>query len=206
MREYILGEMKPAERYQLLTRVVAPRPIAFVSTLSLQGHGNLAPFSYFTVGGSNPASCAICPVNKRDGSIKDSLRNLRDRGEYVIAVVTEAMASKVSQASYEYPPEVDEFDAVGLTRRVSEEVAPPCVAESPVNLECRVHQIVEHGEGPLASHWIIGEILRAHVDDSVISGEWPDNRKLMQIGRCGEVLYARAHGAALFEVPRPTGP
>ncbi|MCB1161244.1 MAG: flavin reductase family protein [Candidatus Krumholzibacteriia bacterium] len=203
MADFDLAAMERRDVYQLLTRVVGPRPIAFVSSLDPAGRGNLAPFSFFAMGGLNPPSLVFCPVNTRDGAVKDTVRNVETAGEFVVNVVTRAMAERMSQASWSYPPEVDEFDAAGFTRAPAVRVKPPRVAESPVAIECRLHRIVRHGEGPLASNYVIGEAVFVHVDESVLSPDGPDARKLDLIGRLGGDWYAHAAPEALFTLPRP---
>ncbi len=188
-----------------MTRVVAPRPIAFVSSLAASGTGNLAPFSFFNIGGSNPPSCIICPVTSRDGVNKDTLHNIEETGEYTINIVTFAMAEAMNQTSFTYPRGVDEFDKAGFTRVPSTKVKPPRVGESPVSLECRLHKVVKHGEGPLSSNYVIGEIVLFHCDDAVLTDGMPDNAKIDAIGRLGEDYYTRTHAAALFRLGRPTG-
>ncbi len=206
MPQFELGAMERRDVYQLLTRVVAPRPIAFVSSLDPEGLGNLAPFSFFSMGGLNPPSLVFCPVNTRDGFVKDTVRNIETTGEFVVNVVTRAMAERMSQASWTYPPDRDEFDEVGFTRTASDLVAPPRVAESPVAIECRLHRILRHGEGPLASNYVIGEALKVHVEESVMDAEGPDARKLDLVARLGADWYAHVSPDSLFELPRPTGP
>ena len=206
MAEFNMEELEPPQRYQLMTRVVGPRPIAFVSSLSADGRGNLAPFSYFNIGGPNPPSAIICPVNDRNAQPKHTLTNIRETGEYVINVVTREMAEKANQASWTYPPDADEFDEVGFTRAASARVKPPRVAESPVCLEMELFKIIEHGDGPLASNYIIGRILRAHIDDAVLTEGQPDNAKLPLIGRLGGSYYCQVDESSLFTLERPKGP
>ena len=207
--EYDLTSLPLRDRHNLLTRVVAPRPIALVSSLSSLGadaRGNLAPFSYFMLGGAAPPSVAFCPVNDRQGAPKDTLRNVRATGEYVISLVTPAMAEAVNQASYPYAHGNDEFDAVGLTRAPSRMVRPPGVGESPVRLECRLFTAVAHGDGPGASTYVIGEVLHVAVDDALLTDGLPDNGKLDLVARLGADYYARIGASSLFELPRPTAP
>lgn len=206
MTDFDMSELAPTEAYKLMTRVVAPRPIALVSTLGADGRGNLAPFSYFMMGGSNPPSCVICPVNDRRGQRKDTLRSIEETGEYAISVCTRAMAERINQASYAYERGDDEFDRVGLTRARSAVVAPPSVAESPVHLECRLHTVLAHGTGPLASHYVIGEVVHARVDDAVLTDGLPDDAKIEFIGRLGADYYVHVSPASLFELERPTAP
>ncbi|MBW2459353.1 MAG: flavin reductase family protein [Deltaproteobacteria bacterium] len=205
MAEFDLQKRTTVEAYQLVTRIVAPRPIALVSTLSATGAGNLAPFSYFMMGGSNPPSCVICPVNDRHGERKDTARNIPETGEYVINVVTRAMAERMNQCSFPYEATVDEFDKSGLTRAPAQVVKPPRVAESPIHLECRLHKIVRHGDGALASSYVIGEIVHVQVADDLLTDGLPDDAKIEFIGRLGADWYTHVTSESLFELKRPTG-
>lgn len=199
-----LADAGPVECYQLITRVVGPRPIALVSSIGAHGRGNLAPFSYFMMGGANPPSCVICPVNTRDAAPKDTLRNIQHSGEYVINVCTRGFVEAMNQCSYPYERQVDEFDQSGLTRLPSQMVAPPRVAQSPVQLECRKFQIVEHGDGPLSSNYIIGQILCVHVARDVLGADGlPDNARLDLVGRLGADYYTHVNKGSLFELGRP---
>jgi flavin reductase (DIM6/NTAB) family NADH-FMN oxidoreductase RutF len=206
MASFDLAALSVRERSALLTRVVAPRPIALVSSLDAAGRGNLAPFSYFMLGGANPPSVAFCPVNDRDGRPKDTLRNVRDTGEFVISVVVPSMVDRMNQASYSYRHGDDEFDASGFTRAPSHAVRPPGVAESPVRLECRLFATVPHGAGASAGTYVIGEVAHLAVADEVLTDGMPDNRKLELVARLGADFYARVDAATLFELPRPTTP
>ncbi len=206
MKRFEMAELTLPERFGLMNSIVAPRPIAWVSTVDQQGVGNLAPFSYFNIGGSNPPSCVICPIADREGNPKDTLVNIAQSGEYVINVVTREMAEQVNQTSWPYPANVDELGAVGFHALPSELVAPPRVRESPIHLECRRYEIVRHGEGPLSSNYVIGEVLRVHAAEEVLSNGWPDNAKLQSLARLGGTYYAGVEASVLFELARPTGP
>jgi flavin reductase (DIM6/NTAB) family NADH-FMN oxidoreductase RutF len=206
MAEYPMNDLDIRNSYLLLNRLVAPRPIALVSSLAGNGLGNLAPFSFFSLGGANPPSAVFCPLNDRHGKAKDSLINIRETKEYVINIVTRTMAEKVNQSSWNYARGVDEFDQAGLTRATSRVVAAPRVEESPVAMECRLFQVVEHGQGALASSYIIGEIVHIHVDDAVLTGGMPDPVKLDQVGRCGADYYTHVTAGSMFELGRPEGP
>jgi flavin reductase (DIM6/NTAB) family NADH-FMN oxidoreductase RutF len=206
MLTYDFRELPIPQAYKLMTLAVAPRPIAFVSTLSPDGVGNLAPFSYFNIGGAHPPSCVICPINTRNEALKDTVRNIEATGEYVINAVTRGIAEQASQCSWAYPYGVDEFDAVGLTRAPSTLVKPPRVAESPLAIECRLHQIVRHGAGALASNYIIGEMLLMHVAEEATTDGLPDNAKLDLVGRLGADWYCTTRPDSLFPLPRPVGP
>ena len=204
--EFDLPSMALRDRHALLTRVVAPRPIALVSSLGADGRGNLSPFSYFMLGGANPPSLAFCPVNDRHGAAKGTLRNVAATREFVVSVVTPEMADRMNQASFAYPHGRDEFDLVGFTRAPSVAVRPSGVAESPVRLECRVFAVVPHGDGAGASNYVIGEVLHVTVDDALLTDGLPDNRKLALIARLGEDYYTRVGADTLFELGRPTAP
>lgn len=200
-----LDDLDPPKRHAWLTPLIAPRPIALVSTVSAAGHGNLAPFSFFAMGGGNPQSVAFCPVADRDGNPKDTLRNTLATGEFVINVVSREMAERVNQTSAPYPPEVDEFDAVGFTRVASTLVTPPRVAESPAAIECRVFQVVPHGTGPSHSTWVIGEVLALHVDDAILGEDGlPDTTKVNPAARMGRQEWAHVTAENMFVLPRPT--
>lgn len=200
-----LADLEPAKRHAWLTPLIAPRPIAFVSSMSAKGIGNLSPFSFFAMGGQNPQSVAFCPVADRDGNPKDTLRNVRETGEFVINVVSRSMAEAVNQTSAPYPFEVDEFDAVGLTRVASTVVKPPRVAESPAALECRVFQIVPHGSGPQHATWVIAEVLVLHVRDEFLGDDGlPDTAKVHPAARMGRQEWAHVGAENMFVLPRPT--
>jgi flavin reductase (DIM6/NTAB) family NADH-FMN oxidoreductase RutF len=207
VKRFDLRETPAREIYQLLTRVVSPRPIAFVSSHSASGQGNLAPFSYFNLGGINPPSVVFSVLNDRLGREKDTLQNIRETGEYAISVVTRSMAEKMNLTSAPFARGVDEFEQVGFTRVPSELIRPPRVGESPISLECRLHTIVQHGEGPLCGHYVIGQVLLLHVIEEILDGEGrPDPPRVDFIGRMGGDYYTEASGSALFVLPRPPDP
>lgn len=194
------------EAYQLLLGCVAPRPIAFVSSISPDGKPNLAPFSFFMAGGANPPTVAFAPVNDRNGSPKDTLRNVQATGEFVINVVTYAIREPMNQASAEYPYGISEWEQAGFTPVPSLHVRPARVRESPIAMECRLYQLVPHGEGGLAGTYIIGEVLYFHVAQELMDGGRIDPTKVDYIGRMAGAWYARAHPPAMFELPRPPRP
>lgn len=198
------SDLTPPEVYRLLLHHVAPRPIAFVSTLSKEGVPNLAPFSFFMAGGSNPPSVVVSPTNNRHGQPKDTLVNIRDTGEYTISVVSYFMAERMNQASADYPYGVSEWEKAGFVPAPSVKVKPARVAESLMAMECRLFQIVEHGGGPISANYIIGEVLYFHVARSLLL---PDGRidatRVDYIGRMGGDWYVRARPDAMFEMPRP---
>jgi flavin reductase (DIM6/NTAB) family NADH-FMN oxidoreductase RutF len=191
--------------YQQLISSVVPRPIAFVTTLSPAGVVNLAPFSFFNGVGGNPPAIMFSPCNRRDGTPKDTLLNLRHCGEFVVNVVTHDMAQAMNAASFEFAPEISELAVCGFTAVPSRLVRPPRVAESPVHLECRLLDIVPVGSGPLAGNICIGAVLCFHVAEGHTMGDGTvDIAKLDPIARLGGELYSRTR--ELFAMPRPTKP
>ena len=199
-----LGILSPSERHAWLTPLIAPRPIALVSTLSASGIGNLAPFSFFAMGGQNPQSVAFCPIANRHGEPKDTLRNIMETGEFVINVVSRAMAERVNQASGAYPPDVDEFDITGFTRAPSAVVRPPRVEEAPAALECRLFQLVLHGTGGQHSTWVIGEVLTVHVRDEFLGEDGrPDTARIEPAARLGRDEWSSVTPDTVFRLPRP---
>lgn len=199
--------MKRGEIYQLLNRLIVPRPIAFVASLSSEGIANLAPFSYFNAGGANPPSLCFSVLYDRAGKPKDTLVNIRTTREYTVNVVSGALAERMNVTSAEWPAEVDEFERAGLAKAPSLLVAPPRVAEAPAAFECRLHLIVPHGDGPVSAHYVIGEVVAAHVQEELLDETGlPDSSKLDVIGRMGGDAYVRAGRNALFEMVRPVSP
>ena len=168
--------------YPLLTSVVVPRPIAWVSTRSEAGVDNLAPHSFFTVSSVTPPVVQFTSVGG-----KDSLRNATDSGEFVVALCTEELADRVNATGTDYPPDVSEFDAVGLTREPARRVSAPRVAESPVNLECRVVGTHDFGSGSVV---VFGEVVWVAVDEDVLVDGHPDVRRLRPVARLGADEWA----------------
>ncbi len=200
----IMNDLTVSERHTWLTPLITPRPIAFVSTLSADGIGNLAPFSFFAMGGQNPQSVAFCPIADRHGEPKDTLRNIIETGEFVINIVSREMAERVNQASGAYPPDVDEFDITGFTREASVLVRPPRVAEAPAALECRLFQLVPHGTGPQHSTWVIGEVLALHIREEFIGADGrPDTANMQPVARLGRDEWALVTQDTMFRLARP---
>jgi flavin reductase (DIM6/NTAB) family NADH-FMN oxidoreductase RutF len=198
--------MSPAEAYALLVGVVVPRPIAFVSSLSRGGVANLAPFSFFNAGGANPPSVVFSPVRSMALHEKDTLRNVRETGEYVVHIAPYGLRERMNQASADYPPEVDEFEMSGLTKAKSERVRPWRVAECPIAMECRLYRIVTHGDGPLAANYVIGEVVYFHILESLMADGRVNSAAIDAIGRLGGPAYTRVTPESVFHLPRPPLP
>ena len=193
---------QPRDVYKLLVGAIVPRPIAFVSTLSADGVLNLAPFSFFTAISANPPVICFSPmIRSSDGHKKDTLRNIEATGEFVVNVVSEEFAAQMNVCSQEFPPEVDEFAVSGLTPLASEAVKPPRVAESHINMECRLIQIVDVSSKPLGGSIVLGEVLRFHIHDALFDNYKIDPGKLHPIGRMGGPTYTRTTGR--FDMSRP---
>ena len=188
--------------YKLLIGAVVPRPIAFVSSLSSDGVPNLAPFSFFTVVSANPPVICFSPMNRTSGDPhKDTRRNIEATREFVVNVVSEEFAGPMNLCSGEYPPEVDEFVVSGLTPIPSVRVHPARVAESHVQMECRLLQVVPVSERPLGGCLVLGEVLLFHVDESILENFIIDADRLRAIGRMGGPTYARTTDR--FNLQRP---
>jgi flavin reductase (DIM6/NTAB) family NADH-FMN oxidoreductase RutF len=188
--------------YRLLVDVVTPRPIAWVTSVDAEGRVNLAPFSFFNAFGGNPPVVVFSPTLRRDGSRKDTLRNVEATGEFVLNAAVESLAEQVNLSSKELPYGQSELDLTGLTLRPSLKVKPPRLAETPVNLECKLLQVVPLGTGPIAGNLVIGEVVVFHVDDGVLDEKGRvDPRRLRTIARLGADYYCRT--TDLFEMRRP---
>lgn len=193
------------ELHRLMLGAIAPRPIAFASTVDASGRPNLAPFSFFNAFGVNPSTIIFSPSRRgRDNTTKDTFNNLKEVPEVVINAVTYGMVEQVSLASTEFQAGINEFEKSGFTPVPSVRVRPFRVAESPVQWECRVREIIETGTGGGAANLIICEVLMVHISESALSPDGQiDTTKLDLVGRMGGDYYVRASGNALFEVEKP---
>ena len=186
--------------YQLLTSAVVPRPIGFISSLSPEGVANLAPFSFFNAVCGEPPMI-IFSASNRD-PLKDTLRNVQNLREFVVNIVSEEIAEAMNLTAGDYAPDISEFDVSGLTPIPSDIVRPPRVLESPVNLECRVHDIIEVSARPMGGSIVIGEVIRFHVRDSIIDKDmFIDPDKLKPVARLGGPSYSRIRDR--FDMIRP---
>ena len=196
-------ETDPRVVYRTLIDLVTPRPIAWVTTADLEGRVNLAPFSFFNAVSGNPPVVVFAPALTRDGSKKDTLRNVEATGEFVVNSAVESLAEAMNLTSADLPYGESEVDLAKLTLTPSVKVRVPRVAESPAHLECRLMQVLTFGHGPGAGNLVIGEVVAMHVDDAVRN---PDGRvdpgKLRTVGRMGGDDYCRT--SDLFALKRPT--
>ncbi len=191
--------------HHLLLSAVAPRPIAFASTVDHKGQVNLSPFSYFNVFSANPPVMIFSPARSGwDNTTKHTLDNVQMVPEVVVNIVDHAMIEQMSLASTEYPRGVNEFDKAGFTPAASKTVSPPRVMESPVSFECRVDRIIELGTEGGAGNLVICQVSYIHIKRQLLD----DQKRLKpetldQVARMGGNWYCRAHGEALFEVNKP---
>lgn len=202
----IPGEVKTGQLHSFLLGAIAPRPICFASTVDAEGRPNLSPFSFFNVFGSKPPLLIFSPARRvRDNSIKHTLENAYATKEVVINVVNHAIVQQMSLTSCEYPVGTDEFAKAGFTSIKSDLVKPLRVAEAPVQLECRVNQIIETGTEGGAGNLILCEVLCMHIADDVLTddGTAIDPHKIDLVARMGGDYYCRASGSAVFTVPKP---
>jgi flavin reductase (DIM6/NTAB) family NADH-FMN oxidoreductase RutF len=210
--DIIPSQLAHREFYNLLISAVAPRPIAWVSSLSASGQPNLAPFSFFNAVCAKPPLLAFAPgmraprksvaaAGEPSGQPKDTLRNIRETGEFVINVVTYELAETMNLTSGDYDASINEFEVAKLASAPSKLVRPRRVAESPVSFECKLHQILDFNPGPEGGSLVIGEIVSVHIDEQHIKEGRIDRNSLDLIGRMGGMQYTRT--TERFEMARP---
>lgn len=193
-REIDPARLEGREPYFLITSLVVPRPIAWVSSLSAAGVPNLAPHSYFNVISSNPWILHFTSTGE-----KDTLRNVRATGEFVVNLVSRELVEEMNFTSADFPPGESEFGWAGLAPAASVRVSPPRVARARVAFECRVNDVVSKGNG----HMVFGDVLLVHVDEDLFVDGRVDPGRLKPVGRLGGAMYTDASGD-VFKLPRPT--
>jgi flavin reductase (DIM6/NTAB) family NADH-FMN oxidoreductase RutF len=197
-------EISTGELHGYLLGAIAPRPIAFASTIDAEGNPNLSPFSFFNVFGSNPPILIFSPARRvRDNTIKDTLENVLETKEVVINVVNYAIVQQMSLSSTEYPKGVNEFDKAGFTMLASDEIKPFRVAESPVQFECKVKDVIFTGDEGGAGNLIVCEVVKIHISETVLADDGSiDQHKIDLVARAGGSYYTRARDG-FFEIPKP---
>lgn len=186
------AELGGAGFYRILTASVLPRPIAWVSSRSAAGVDNLAPHSFFTVACQDPPVLQFTSVGR-----KDSLRNVEETGEFVVNFAPAQLFEQVNATGTNFPPEIDEFEVVGLQREPSQRVAPPRVAESPIAFECRLLETASFGNSTV----VFGSVVLAAIEEGVIGDRGlPDARKLRPLARMGKIEWAEV--TELLEITR----
>jgi len=197
-----ISEIPVTEAYQWMVSLVAPRPIAWVTTLSASGVINLAPFSFFNVFGANPPVVVFSPTLKRDSTKKDTLINIERHGEFVIHASTERDIDAINASSASLPPELSEVEYVGKRTLPSVLVKVPRLADAPFALECKLRQIVPVGNGPISSNLIIGEVVMMHIDPVILGKDGKvDPSRLRSVARLGGEHWCRS--TDLFQMERP---
>lgn len=197
-------DVSTAKLHGYLQSAVAPRPIAFASTVDRNLKPNLSPFSFFNVFSANPPILVFSPARRvRDNSVKHTLNNCEATRQVVINVVNYEIVQQASLASTEYPEGVNEFLKSGLTMLPSDIVKPYRVAESPVQFECKVTDIISLGHGGGAGNLVVCEVLKVHIDENILDANGViDQHKIDLVSRLGANWYSRSR-EGLFEVPKP---
>ena len=208
--DVVPSQLAHRELYNVLISTVAPRPIAWVSTLSASGQPNLAPFSFFNAVCAEPPLLAFAPGMRSPklptpgnsaGLPKDTLRNVRETREFVISVVTFEMAEAMNFTSGDYEAGINEFEIAKTESAPSKVVRPRRVAQSPVSFECKLHQILDFNPGPEGGSLVIGEIVLIHIEERHLKEGRIDRNSLDLIGRMGGMQYTRT--TQRFEMVRP---
>ncbi len=200
------ADLPSPDFYQFLIGAVAPRPIAFASTISASGAVNLSPFSFFNIFSANPPILIFSPANRgHDNSEKDTLLNVRAVPEVVINICDYPLVEQLSLASAEYPAGVNEFTKAGLTEAKSNRVRPPRVAECPAAFECVVEQIIALGDAPGHGNLVVCRVVQAHFREDILLADKPgiDPRKFEAVSRLGGDWYSHLRPDNLFTVARP---
>ncbi|WP_291400734.1 flavin reductase family protein [Daejeonella sp.] len=200
-----VSDLKTAELQNYLQYAIAPRPICFVSTIDKEGNVNLSPFSFFNMFSTNPPICIFSPARRvRDNTTKHSLENVLEVPECVINIVNYDMVQQTSLASVEYPKGTNEFIKAGFTELASELVKPPRVAESPVQMECIVREVISLGNEAGAGNLVLAEIKLIHIQEDILdeSGKI-DQEKIDLVARLGSDWYCRVNSDNLFKVEKP---
>jgi flavin reductase (DIM6/NTAB) family NADH-FMN oxidoreductase RutF len=198
---------KTALVHKYILGAVAPRPIAFASTVDSDGNLNLSPFSFFNAFSANPPILIFSPARRvRGNTIKHTLENVLANKEVVISIVTAEMAQQVSLSSCDFEKGVNEFEKAGFTPVKSEKVSPFRVKESPVNFECKVNEVIALGKEGGAGNLVICEVLKIHIDESILDeNNNIDPLKLGALSRLGGNWYGKATKDSLFQLVKPIG-
>jgi flavin reductase (DIM6/NTAB) family NADH-FMN oxidoreductase RutF len=199
------GDLSAQELQTYLQAAVAPRPIAFASTIGKDGNVNLSPFSFFNIFSANPPILIFSPSRRvKDNSTKHTLENILEIPEVSINMVNYEMAERMSFASNDFPRGVNEFEAAGFASCKSMKIKPPCVAESPVSFECLVDQVIPLGNEGGAGNLVLARIVYIHIRKNILDNSGrlcPEKMDL--IARMGGDLYCRVSPQSLFELKKP---
>lgn len=206
MRDLIVidpATISDRENYKLLVGSVAPRPIALVASLSINGVINVAPFSYFNVVSSQPPMLSVS-VGRKQGNMKDTARNIKDTGEFVVHIVDETNVHAANLAAQSLPPDVSEVEVAGFTPVASEAISVPGIREAKVRMECVLEQIIRLGEteGDPTCDLIIGRVVRFHIDEDIYEQGNIRSDKLKPVGRMGGSQYTTLGKTFILERPQ----
>jgi flavin reductase (DIM6/NTAB) family NADH-FMN oxidoreductase RutF len=198
--------LKSREVYRWMASTIAPRPIAWVSSLSNDGVANLAPFSFFQMITAAPPTLMISPLVQTDGSKKDTVRNIQQSGEFVVNLVPYALRDSMNGTSFGYDGDTSEFDACGVAQLPAQFVKPPRVAGVPVSFECRLVSCTPYPADRPSCYMILGEVVAAHIDETILAEDGQiDPVRLDLLSRMGGQWYGRTASDANFELGRPEG-
>jgi len=198
--EIDVSKLSKSQVYKLMTSVIVPRPIAWISTISKDGIPNVAPFSYFAGVSSDPPLLMVSIGSKEEGIKKDTWKNIEETGDFVVNMVTKELLEKMNLTSAPFDEDIDEFDIAKLTKKPASVVKAPLIAESPVNIECKKFQILEIGTMGI----IFGKVLKVHVRDDILNEKgYVDTTKLEIIGRLGGANYCIVSKENTIELRKP---
>lgn len=184
--EFDLAQLSVQEIYLRMVQLITPRPIAWVSTLSVDGVPNLAPYSFFSGVGANPPTVCFAPANRGNGQPKDTLENVRRTGQFVVNIVTEPVAQAMHRSADDLAADIDEFEFVGIDKLASVKVKPPRVKDAVAAIECTLHSAIGIGTGPGGANLVIGNVIYIHLDDDLV-----DQKVIPTIGRVGRQDYTK---------------
>lgn len=205
MISYTPKELETRQLHQYMLGAIAPRPIAFASTIDKDGVPNLSPFSFFNAFGVNPTTLIFSPARRgTNNTTKDTFENLKEIPEVVINIVNYNLVQQANLCSNNFPHQVDEFVKAGLQAIPSDIIRPYRVKESPVQFECKVREIIETSTNPGAANLIICEIVKLHISEAILDDDGKiDPNKIKVVGRMGFDNYCKAFGDSVFQVPKP---
>ncbi|QEM83279.1 flavin reductase family protein [Halomonas binhaiensis] len=198
---FTIEELNSGLIYRLFSGAIAPRPIAWVSTISAAGIANLAPFSFFNVASVDPPVLAFSPLLNAEGVAKHTLSNLKEVGECIIHIGGESLVSPLNDSSASLPAEADEFEHAGLTKASLGDLRVPRVLEAPIAFGCKLHDIVHFGNRPMAGNLVLAEVVVIHAEPKIWDGRYVNNDTLRPVGRMAGSDYART--TDLFALKRP---
>lgn len=198
---YTISELNGQQLYPLLVGGIIPRPIAWISTQSQQGIDNLAPYSFFSVASANPPILTVTQINAQTENDKDTLRNLKETHECVINIVSETLAAQMNETCAQFPADISEFEAVGVTACDSQQIKAKSVEKAKIRYECRLREVVTLSEQPSGGKLILLDVLSIYVDDEIMTNGVIQSEQLKAVGKLGGNEYTIA--TEDFSLARP---